>query len=588
MIFFVYSRMMNGNLDLIQERVDDIPFLIGVMQHLNLPQLLDKHIGNHGHHQGWSNGELATVWISYILSEADHRKSVVQEWADRHRLTLERCIGKPFRSVEFSDDRLGILLRRLSRQEKWTELEGDLWESSVLVYDLEVNRIRLDSTTSYGYHSVGEDGLMQLGHSKDRRPDLPQLKLMAACADPHGHWLASEVYPGNRADDGLYVPMIRRVQEMLKRKGLLYIGDSKMSALQTRAYLADRGDYYLTPLAEVGGNAADLAEWVSAIVDGEKPATLIWQDSPTEDASPTLAGAGYEVERMQSTRIDDREIHWNERVLIIRSYQLAEQQDRGLEERLKAAEAALLQLTPGKGKKVYESEAALKEAADKILAHYKVEDLLIYQTGKQEALHQTYQTRGRPARKAAGETERVIRYQVSAVERNEAAIIKAKHRHGWRAWVTNCPADQLPFAEAYLTYREGWLMERGFHLVKDKPVGIRPLHVRDDDQIRGLTYLLTIALRVMSLIEIQVRKGIAQSHEPINGLYPGQPQRITERPTAKRLLQAMARAEINLTRIHIGNQTQWHLTPLPQWFRNVLTYLKLSEATYARLIDNSI
>jgi hypothetical protein len=34
---------------------------------------------------------------------------------------------------------------------------------------------------------------MQYGYSKDHRPDMPQLKLMAAAAEPSGHLLASGV-----------------------------------------------------------------------------------------------------------------------------------------------------------------------------------------------------------------------------------------------------------------------------------------------------------------------------------------------------------------------------------------------------------
>lgn len=59
-------------------------------------------------------------------------------------------------------------------------------------------------------------------------------------------------------------------------------------------------------------------------------------------------------------------------------------------------------------------------------------------------------------------------------------------------------------------YRGGWCLERDFHLVKDRPIGIRPLYVRRDDQIIGLTHLLTLALRVSTLIETQVRQGLAR------------------------------------------------------------------------------
>ncbi len=61
-------------------------------------------------------------------------------------------------------------------------LETELWQSTLKVYAIEVEGIRLDSTTTYGYHTPREDGLMQYGHSKDHRPDQPQLKLMAAAA----------------------------------------------------------------------------------------------------------------------------------------------------------------------------------------------------------------------------------------------------------------------------------------------------------------------------------------------------------------------------------------------------------------------
>ena len=67
----------------------------------------------HPLHQGLSNGWLITVWIAYILSRADHRKSPVQAWAEELQHTLETLIGQTIRPVEFSDDRLTLLLKRL-------------------------------------------------------------------------------------------------------------------------------------------------------------------------------------------------------------------------------------------------------------------------------------------------------------------------------------------------------------------------------------------------------------------------------------------------------------------------------------------
>ena len=56
---------------------------------------------------------------------------------------------------------------------------------------------------------VSEGGLFQFGHSKDYRPDLPQVKVMQAVLDPLGMPLATDVVSGERADDPLYMPCIR-------------------------------------------------------------------------------------------------------------------------------------------------------------------------------------------------------------------------------------------------------------------------------------------------------------------------------------------------------------------------------------------
>ena len=69
------------------------------------------------------------------------------------------------------------------------------------------------------------EGLFQLGHSKDHRPDLPQVKINLSVLDPLGLPLSTTVVSGERADDPLYVPEIQRVQASVGRRGLTYVGD---------------------------------------------------------------------------------------------------------------------------------------------------------------------------------------------------------------------------------------------------------------------------------------------------------------------------------------------------------------------------
>jgi transposase len=138
-----------------------------------------------------------------------------------------------------------------------------------------------------------------------------------------------------------------------------------------------------------------------------------------------------------------------------------------------------------------------------------------------------------------------------------------------------------------LIYNGGWSLERDFHLVKGAPLGIRPLYVREEGQIIGLTRLLTIALRLLALFELRVRAGLEGSGEELSGLYEGQPKRKTARPTATRLLKAIARMEITLTSMTTGDETQWYVSTLPPLLTRILEFVGLSPGLYTGLVNNS-
>src|SRR6516165_1824169 len=153
---------------------------------------------------------------------------------------------------------------------------------------------------------------MQLGHSKDHRPDLAQFKLMAAVAEPSGLFLAGDVHPGQAADDPLYLPLYRRVRTMLGRTGLLYAGDCKMAALETRGEIAHEGDFYLTRLPMTGEVAGQFTAWVEAAITGEKASQVVELRRDDE-----LLGVGYEFPRSQSVRVGPTQHTWDERVQVI-------------------------------------------------------------------------------------------------------------------------------------------------------------------------------------------------------------------------------------------------------------------------------
>jgi len=175
----------------------------------------------------------------------------VEPWVANRLWTLRATTGQAVERLDCPDDRLAIVLRCLHDDTRWAAFASALNQHTVRVYALPTARVHVDSTSASAYTTVSENGLLQFGHSKDYRPDLPHVKVMLAVLDPLGMPLATDVVSGERADDPLYVPCIRRVQESRGQHGLLYVGDCTMASRETRAFVAAQGDFYLCPLPAV-------------------------------------------------------------------------------------------------------------------------------------------------------------------------------------------------------------------------------------------------------------------------------------------------------------------------------------------------
>jgi transposase len=220
---------------LTHELVNDVPLLMHILRdRLALDQSLDAIWPRHGNWQGLSPGQVLVTWLTHVLSEGDHRMNRVQDWANTLPHTLSTLWGQPVRSTDLGDDRLAEVVRHLSLPAVWHPLEQAVSQQIIRVYRLKPERVRLDTTSVSVYADRDEVAvLFQHGHSKDHRPDLRQFKVMLAALDPLGVVVAADVVAGHRADDGLYLPTLLRLQTTLGESGMLYIGDAKMGALAT-------------------------------------------------------------------------------------------------------------------------------------------------------------------------------------------------------------------------------------------------------------------------------------------------------------------------------------------------------------------
>ena len=570
-----------SDLVMITERVDDVALLIGQMVKMGLPEVLDRHIPRHWTQRGLSWGWTAVVWLAYIVTEGDHRKVSVETYLKGMHHTLSRLTAQRIEPLDFSDDRLSHLLKHLSKPAYWHAIERDLNARSIAVYDLSQDVIRCDATTVSGDHEVTEAGLVQFGHSKDD-PTRPQIKVMIGSLDPLGMPLATDVLSGERADDGLYIPILERMRRGLHKTGLLFVGDCKMSALETRAYLARHQDWYLSPLPLTGATAEAMDVWITTGVTKREAGELtrIWRTN--DRGQEVLAAEGYECERTCFTPVDD--MTWSERVLVVRSPMHAAQQAAGLETRLRHAETQLAALTPprGRGKRQITDEATLVEAIDRVLKEYRVAGLLSVTWEKQVEQTTQYVGRGRGSVSREKRVMQKTRYHLTHITRQADTIAARSQCFGWKAFVTNATPAQVSLQDAVLSYRNEYRVERIFHRLKSR-VHIAPLFVKLNDQIEGLTYLLTLGVRVLTVMEFVLRRSLQNDHAKLPGLHPENKAKMTDTPTAERILKAFSGISLTIIQNATGEDILRRLTPLSGLQEDILQRLGLGASLYGQL-----
>ncbi|MEJ7711100.1 MAG: hypothetical protein WKF84_14850 [Pyrinomonadaceae bacterium] len=87
--------------------------------------------------------------------------------------------------------------------------------------------------------------------------------------------------------------------------------------------------------------------------------------------------------------------------------------------------------------------------------------------------------------------------------------------------------------------------------LKGNPLSLSPLYLSREERVVGLIRLLTIALRVLTLIEFQVRKKLQAEHTQLREIYAGNPKRATNRPTTRNDVEGFWQSDAD------QNKSEW-------------------------------
>jgi transposase len=321
-----------------------------------------------------------------------------------------------------------------------------------------------------------------------------------------------------------------------------------------------------------------LADYLAPVWTEEQVLTLIHRAQ--QGGPPELIAAGFE--RLEPLRVEiaGQPHRWRARRLGSGAVQLAQAAERGRRARLANAQAAVTALNARRrGPRRCPAPPALREAVDAMWARYRVQGLL----------HVRYTERfWEPPRRRSGDREATVRLEWEGqvtVSVDQEAVAAAVRQLGWRVYVTTQPPEQRSLQEAVWAYRNESLVERAMGRLQGRPLSLTPMYLERDDHAPGLIRLLSLGLRVLTLLEFGGRRRLARAKTTLDGMYVGNPKRATARPTAERLLEAFQ--GLTLTILREGRRRRYPLTPLARVHRRILALLDFSMEIYTQLALDS-
>lgn len=565
------------------ELLDDLPFLGSQFSRSGLSGQLDEHFPDHGHWSGISGGQLSVGWLLYILSEADHRLSHVEDWALSRLATLGAILEEPaLRSIDFSDDRLGRLLDRYSDDDSWASFECAIGRQLLQVYQInpvsqgkesQHNVIRTDSFNAPQFREVGE--LFTHGYSKQRRSDQPFCKVMVSSLDTLMLPLAVEIVKGGGPDVEHYMENIKRVQGILVERGNLYVGDSQLGSMPNRLAIHSSGDYYLMPLNRKQCSAVELNAYLEQIEESvhELPGIFTASDDKREAAFFKEFSTLLKVQGDTAAKNTE----WTERRILVYSPKYAQALLNSFNNRLDEAQQAIQNLVISKsGRKIPKTLEDFQVRKDRIVRQYELDGCFeIICTQSVEQIHiQRHKER-------AAETREHVTLHVQ-IKRNDEFIEKHRRQLGWQIYGTNVPQNLIETATLVKCYRDEYRIEHLFDSLINTNTNLLPLFLKKENRVKGLIRLLSLAIRFSVLIQHQVRTHLQQNRESVGGIYPGNKGRSTASPTTAMILRAFR--EVAVAWVELDQTRLIQMTPLTSVQEKLLRCIDAQDA-YQRILE---
>ncbi len=431
----------------------------------------------------------------------------VDQWAQTAAVTDYYGLGPG----QLNDDRLGRALERLAAHAD--SIQAALVLAAVREFRLDVSQIHYDVTDVELYGAYEQDTpegqspptpRPAYGHTKSGRKNVKQIQLGVNVTGDGGVPVAHVPLDGNAAESPTHLDNLRRLKEVLPRRKLLYIADTKLDTPANLLAVAAAGGQF------VCGGAFSPPLQQLYLRHRRRLRALDYHPKSQEHLPPEQRDRYKAFERTDrlSGTVEGQRVRLKYRLIFVWSQAKARQEASTRERHTAKIREALEAVERNLNRYRLRTREAIVRRLEAARSRYVEGELFEYELA---------QDRGGQFR---------LRWALNTQALEEWQLLEGAY-----VLKTNLPARSYPAAKALAKYREQSQVERRIHHLKG-PLAVAPMFLKNPGRIAGLLCILVWALMVLALMERQVRRRL--KGRPLYGLYPE--KRPSPAPTGPALL----------------------------------------------------
>ena len=547
-------------IDVITKKLDVLPMVKYYMDQLGVYDLFAKYV-QRPKSCPVDPAQILSIMVANIVC-ASHPLYKIQQWATDYTDGLTEY---PLNASDYNDDQLAKNLDRLFDADRHSFM-CELSSNAIDVYTLETCQIHNDSTsiTFLGKYENEDPEAVKLKHgfNKDHRPDCKQIVFGLNITADGNVPLTFELFDGNRTDDTTHIPNWNVLREFLVKDDFTYIADCKLCSQKNLNHIHEHGGIFITIVPK---NRSDVKQFYEEL----KTTPVKWQyayETPnSRKQSETIIYKTYEGEPSKN----------GYRIIWVHSSAKKQQDKRRRENRIDRVDNQLTELSPRLNQYQLKTKEQIEKAIKKTTKG--ASDLFQIQLIEDKQIVRRQVGAGKPGPKTQYKEEENISCRLEW-ELNHKVIEDLATGDGIFPLITN---TDIEAAEVLKSYKNQPYLEKRMYTAKSI-LNVAPVFLKKPRRIEAMTFLYFIALMIVSLMERNIRKNMAEEKVEKLPILPNGMN--TKRPTWNNITYFFQNVHLSLVE-NQGHIIQTILKGVTRLHKIVLQLMGVSISAYTTIQD---